>query len=476
MLQTTFGVTDAGLGGMGGASRSGENDAAGDDGLFATTLDDQRNQFAARDQSPSSAKVQDTPQKSDAAGPDGAASQSATDEASTEGAEEKTPKKQDVDEGSSRQAKKSDEAAEDERTAKKEGAKKASSDEDSARAKTDKERSKAELALVRQITAGKKEAEEASSHSAAKKDAAALLHAQADEKGEIEKAKGDSKGKKDGKELPVALPLSIEAALPKQTAAAGHDGKKASAGKAHVAQSALGAIHEQSKGDGKELSQKILEQIKGSVSQSGGGATAKASADGAAKGATDFLRTLQVVTPKDGAQAGVQPTATGMSPTQAQPAAASTPAANMTLPTPVGEQDWDKGLGDRLVWMVKGGVQEAKLQLTPRHLGPIDIKVSLHQDQASVSFTAHNPHTREALESAMPRLREMMSDQGLNLAQSDVSQHQAGQQQQPQDGGAGSGQGGPGGDVLGGGLGEEVPEGAVTGETTVGLGALDYYA
>jgi flagellar hook-length control protein FliK len=57
----------------------------------------------------------------------------------------------------------------------------------------------------------------------------------------------------------------------------------------------------------------------------------------------------------------------------------------------------------------------------------------MNDDQASVVFTSQNPVTREALESAMPRLREMMADSGLNLVQFDVSQESPERRRQAMD-------------------------------------------
>ncbi|MFU8837546.1 MAG: flagellar hook-length control protein FliK [Thiohalomonadaceae bacterium] len=117
-----------------------------------------------------------------------------------------------------------------------------------------------------------------------------------------------------------------------------------------------------------------------------------------------------------------------------QPAAAL--PAQMSLGHPVQQKGWDQAMGQRVVWMVRNNMQEAQIQLNPRELGPINVRVSVSNDQASVHFIAQHATTREALDAAMPRLREMLAESGLNLAQSDVSQ------QSPQQRGEGSGHGG----------------------------------
>ncbi len=112
-----------------------------------------------------------------------------------------------------------------------------------------------------------------------------------------------------------------------------------------------------------------------------------------------------------------------------------TPHAPATLPalpvnTGVGHPGWSAELGQRMVWLANQEIREAKIQLNPRHLGPIDVRI-VYSDaqQLSVSFNAQNPAAREALDAALPRLREMFEQQGLNLADASVSQESfAGQQ------------------------------------------------
>jgi flagellar hook-length control protein FliK len=96
----------------------------------------------------------------------------------------------------------------------------------------------------------------------------------------------------------------------------------------------------------------------------------------------------------------------------------------MNLPVPMQQQaNWGQAMAERVVWMSNAKIQEAEIQLNPRELGPIGIKISMNNDQANVSFVAQHAATREALETAIPRLREMLSEQGLELGQSDISQH-----------------------------------------------------
>lgn len=110
-----------------------------------------------------------------------------------------------------------------------------------------------------------------------------------------------------------------------------------------------------------------------------------------------------------------------------KPAGAMLPA--MTV-TPDNAQ-WNQQVGERINWMVNGQMQRAEIRLDPPELGSLDIRLNIAKDnQASVMFYVNNATAKEAIESAIPRLREMLAQQGLDLANVDVSQQSSQQQQQ----------------------------------------------
>ena len=79
--------------------------------------------------------------------------------------------------------------------------------------------------------------------------------------------------------------------------------------------------------------------------------------------------------------------------------------------------------------MAREGVQQAELRLNPASLGSVEVRLSINNDQASVTFLAQNAATRDALEQAMPRLRESLAENGLALSHSEVGQqNQSGEQ------------------------------------------------
>lgn len=88
--------------------------------------------------------------------------------------------------------------------------------------------------------------------------------------------------------------------------------------------------------------------------------------------------------------------------------------------SPVGSQAWNQDVADRVVWMAGQKESRADLVLNPPHLGRIEISLTVSGDQASANFVAANPQVREALENALPRLREALGDVGIQLGQANV--------------------------------------------------------
>lgn len=88
---------------------------------------------------------------------------------------------------------------------------------------------------------------------------------------------------------------------------------------------------------------------------------------------------------------------------------------------PVSAEGWDRAIGQKVVMMVSNQRQEVEMQLNPPHLGPIEVKLSMSQGEASLSFVSAHAQVREALQASMPRLQEMMADSGIQLNRADVS-------------------------------------------------------
>ena len=108
----------------------------------------------------------------------------------------------------------------------------------------------------------------------------------------------------------------------------------------------------------------------------------------------------------------------------------------------VGTPAWDNALGQKVVWMAAGAEQSASLTLNPPDLGPLQVVINVSNSHAEATFTAAQPEVRQALEAAMPKLKEMLADAGISLGQTSVGAGSAdpgsGQQQAAQTRRAGS--------------------------------------
>ncbi|MGL5800556.1 MAG: flagellar hook-length control protein FliK [Plesiomonas sp.] len=122
-----------------------------------------------------------------------------------------------------------------------------------------------------------------------------------------------------------------------------------------------------------------------------------------------------------------------------QPEHVQTP--NTPLPLRNSEQS-AQVLHEQVQFLLNRKLDTVEIRLDPPELGNLQIKLQLNQDQAQVGITVHNTQARELLEQTLPRLREMLAQQGIMLGQTQIQQQQQGQahDQQARGGQAGSGE------------------------------------
>jgi flagellar hook-length control protein FliK len=178
----------------------------------------------------------------------------------------------------------------------------------------------------------------------------------------------------------------------------------------------------------------------------------------------------------------IAPTAAPL-PVQAQLQAAAVEAARPSaaaaehLSARVGSTEWDNQVGQKIVWMVGSEEQTASLTLNPPDLGPMQVVLSVTGDQASVAFSASHEDVRHALESALPRLREMMGESGIELGSATVGTGMPDQRQaQGEQGGSGSRGSGNGSFAANAGGGGDAAPPVATRVTSVGDGMVDTFA
>jgi flagellar hook-length control protein FliK len=132
------------------------------------------------------------------------------------------------------------------------------------------------------------------------------------------------------------------------------------------------------------------------------------------------------------------PAAVAAAAAQLQPAvleaAEAAAAAGERLTARVGTDAWTNQVGQKIVYMVGSEDQTASLTLNPPDLGPLQVVLSVSNDQANVTFSSNQQEVRQALENALPRLREMMSESGIALGNATVNagMSNGGQAQQDQ--------------------------------------------
>lgn len=91
---------------------------------------------------------------------------------------------------------------------------------------------------------------------------------------------------------------------------------------------------------------------------------------------------------------------------------------HVNLDMQMDQPKWGNEFAQKIVWLAHQQHQVAELRLNPAHLGPVEIMLSLSGDngaQASAQFVSPHAAVREAIEAALPRLREMMAEGGIQL-------------------------------------------------------------
>ncbi|MBN4674029.1 flagellar hook-length control protein FliK [Pandoraea nosoerga] len=139
------------------------------------------------------------------------------------------------------------------------------------------------------------------------------------------------------------------------------------------------------------------------------------------------------------AQAAQTATATLSAPPQLQ-AQANLPAA-LALSARVGTQDWNNQLSQQVVWLSSAHTQTAQLSLNPPDLGPLHVVLNVANDSAQAMFVSQHAAVRDAVQAALPQLRENLANNGIALGNASVSADSSQQQTFAQQGAGGNGGG-----------------------------------
>lgn len=115
---------------------------------------------------------------------------------------------------------------------------------------------------------------------------------------------------------------------------------------------------------------------------------------------------------------------------------------DLAIPQAPGQPGWGDVFADRVSFAVRQSLQEAEIRLNPPQLGQVDVRIVMHNDQASLMFSSPHSAVRDAIEASVARLRDMLAESGFSLVNVDVSdkslaqQHDAREQQDSRRGGS----------------------------------------
>ncbi|MDO4682840.1 MAG: flagellar hook-length control protein FliK [Lautropia sp.] len=107
------------------------------------------------------------------------------------------------------------------------------------------------------------------------------------------------------------------------------------------------------------------------------------------------------------------PVQTGHSPTRAD----GSPLLGSRIDAGIQTEAFREQFAKQVAGLMVQGQDRAEIRLTPAELGPIRIRVSLSADDAQLDISATHASTRAAIEASMSTLRQLLSEQGIRLAE-----------------------------------------------------------
>ena len=113
---------------------------------------------------------------------------------------------------------------------------------------------------------------------------------------------------------------------------------------------------------------------------------------------------------------------TSLSPTSEALAHRATPAESTNESGPRERQPLAGDMATHIRVLKTQGGGEARLNLNPAELGRMSITVITESGETKVAFVVETASARQAIENALPRLREMLEQAGLSLSDSEVAE------------------------------------------------------
>lgn len=85
-------------------------------------------------------------------------------------------------------------------------------------------------------------------------------------------------------------------------------------------------------------------------------------------------------------------------------------------------KDFTEAVKDKVMLMISQKLQQFDITLDPPELGNMQVRVNLQGEQAVVNFLVQSQQTKDALEQNMQKLRDLLSQQGVDVGDANVEQ------------------------------------------------------
>lgn len=110
-------------------------------------------------------------------------------------------------------------------------------------------------------------------------------------------------------------------------------------------------------------------------------------------------------------------TSTLAAPNETNNVTPSTPVKNLDIMRPITDPEWGYQFNQQVLWLGQQQIDKAVIRIHPEELGPLEVKLQLADESIRLTIHTNNQPVSHLLEQTMPRLREMMLEQGVTLSQ-----------------------------------------------------------
>jgi len=88
----------------------------------------------------------------------------------------------------------------------------------------------------------------------------------------------------------------------------------------------------------------------------------------------------------------------------------------------INRKDFTNAVKEKVMVMINQKINQLEIRLDPAELGSMHVKLNLQNEQAAVSFIVQNSQAKEALEQNMHKLKDMLSESGVDVGESSIEQ------------------------------------------------------